>query len=344
MLSIKYLFLILLLLSLPAILSTGCSNSSHSPEVVVYTSVDQHFSEPVLKAFENESGIKVRAVYDVEAAKTTGLVNRLIAEKSNPLADVWWNGEFAQTILLKEKGVLMPYDSKSTSDIPIHFRDPENYWAGIAGRARVIIINTELVGVEDYPGGMKDLLNTKWPANKVAIPLPLFGTTATHAAALYAVLGPPEVKDFFQQVKDRGVRIEAGNSTVRDLVANGDLMWGFTDTDDAAGAIERGAPVAVIFPGQDESGIGTLLVPTTVGLISGAPHPGAGKMLIDFLLSGRVGDMLIKAGWCHVPVLDTDAKPKYINAENVKLMDVDLTEVYAHIEQVKEELGEIFIR
>ena len=125
MFNLKYQFLIFLLLILPPLLSTGCGNSSHFPEVVVYTSVDQHFSEPILKAFENESGIKVRAVYDVEAAKTTGLVNRLIAEKSNPLADVWWNGEFAQTILLKEKGVLTQYDSKSTSDIPAQFRDPE---------------------------------------------------------------------------------------------------------------------------------------------------------------------------------------------------------------------------
>jgi hypothetical protein len=33
------------------------------------------------KEFEVKSGIKVLAVYDVEAAKVTGLVNRLIAEK-----------------------------------------------------------------------------------------------------------------------------------------------------------------------------------------------------------------------------------------------------------------------
>jgi len=50
-------------------------------DVVVYTSVDQIFSEPILKTYEKKTGIKVKAVYDVEAAKTTGIVNRLIAEK-----------------------------------------------------------------------------------------------------------------------------------------------------------------------------------------------------------------------------------------------------------------------
>ena len=38
----------------------ACQRSS--PEVVVYTSEDQVFSEPVLKEFGKLSGIKVRAV------------------------------------------------------------------------------------------------------------------------------------------------------------------------------------------------------------------------------------------------------------------------------------------
>ena len=35
----------------------------------------------------------VRAVYDSEAVKTVGLVNRLIAEKANPQCDLFWNNE-----------------------------------------------------------------------------------------------------------------------------------------------------------------------------------------------------------------------------------------------------------
>ena len=60
-------------------------------EVVIYTSVDQVFSEPILNGFEKAKGIKVKAVYDVEASKTAGLVNRLIAEKDRPKCDVFWN-------------------------------------------------------------------------------------------------------------------------------------------------------------------------------------------------------------------------------------------------------------
>ena len=72
-------------------------NPNKAEQVVVYTSLDQIFSEPVLREFEKETGIKVRAVYDVEATKTTGLVNRLIAEKNNPQADVFWNSEVGRS-------------------------------------------------------------------------------------------------------------------------------------------------------------------------------------------------------------------------------------------------------
>jgi iron(III) transport system substrate-binding protein len=66
-------------------------------QVVVYTSLDKVFSVPILKAFEKETGIKVLDVYDSEATKTTGLVNRLIAEKNNPRADVFWNSKLEIT-------------------------------------------------------------------------------------------------------------------------------------------------------------------------------------------------------------------------------------------------------
>ena len=81
----------------------GACQSRSPQEVVIYTSLDQLFSEPVLKDFEKNSSIKVKALYDTEVSKTVGLVNRLIAERDNPQADVFWNSEIVRTILLKRE-------------------------------------------------------------------------------------------------------------------------------------------------------------------------------------------------------------------------------------------------
>ena len=73
-------------------LLVGCGGKG-SEEVVVYTSVDDVFARPVAEQFEQATGIVVRLVPDTEETKSTGLVNRLIAERERPRADVFWSGD-----------------------------------------------------------------------------------------------------------------------------------------------------------------------------------------------------------------------------------------------------------
>ena len=334
--------LLLAIIFVAMMLLVACISDGEKRTVVVYTSVDQTYSEPILRQFEEKTGIRVLPVFDVEATKTTGLVNRLIAEKGRPRADVFWNGEFAQTLLLKAKRILAPYRSVNADDIPAQYRDPEGYWTGFSGRARILLVNTDLVSPDNYPGSIFDLLDLDWPAEQVGIAYPLFGTTATHAAALYAALGAEKGKAFFEQLRNRGVRVVDGNSTVRDLVASGRLALGLTDTDDACGALKRGSPVTIVFPDQDV--LGTLIIPNTVALIADAPHLEEAKALIDFLLSKEVEGRLVASGWTHVPLRQVGVQPACLERTDVKGMDVSLAEVFSQIERIKKELGEIFIR
>src|SRR5437867_97299 len=86
-------------------------------EVTIYVSTDRVFSEPILKSYEQKTGVKVNAVYDTEETKSTGLANRLLAEKENPQADVFWSNEPVRTLVLKKHGVLTPYKSSSAIGI-----------------------------------------------------------------------------------------------------------------------------------------------------------------------------------------------------------------------------------
>lgn len=328
-------------LVLSALLS-GCGDQSAQREVVVYTSVDQVYAEPILKAYEAKTGVRVKAVFDVEAAKTTGLVTRLEAEKGRPQADVFWNGEFAQTIGLAEKGVLAAYPSPSAATIPAAFKDDKGYWAGMGGRARVFIVNTDLVKAGDYPSSLDDMLDARWPANSIGIANPLFGTTATQAAALYAMRGPAPAREFFKALRARGIRVLDGNSVVRDLVANGQLAFGLTDTDDAAGAIARGAPVKIIAPDQDKGG--TLVIPGSVGLIAGAPHPAEAKAVIDYLLSAEAEDALIRSGGCQTSLRAAGSRAGAPAFAEIKAMPVSLAEVQAMLPRALAELREIFVQ
>jgi iron(III) transport system substrate-binding protein len=338
---------------LPVVLAAACAQGADPQQkVVVYTSVDQVFSEPVLKAFEAETGIKVEPLYDAEAAKTTGLVNRLIAEKDRPLADVWWSGEFAQTIELAKKGILAPYTSPNAAGLPAAFADPAGLWTGFGGRARVFLVNTDRLTPDQYPEALTDLAASAVPADQVGMAHPVFGTAATHAAALYAAWGAERARAFYEDLAEAGVRVLDGNAAVRDLVASGELAWGITDTDDACGAVRRGAPVQIVVPDQAAGGPGTLVVPNTVALVAGAPNPTAAQAFIDYLLKPETEQALKAADWIQVAhraqPAGTAAAPEAEAGcglpEDVRAMDVPLGAVADQIEAAKADMTQVFVR
>lgn len=324
----------------------GCQPQAAHRQVVVYTSVDQVFAEPVLQEYEKSSGIDVLAVYDVEATKTVGLVQRLVAEKSNPRADVFWNNEFSQTLFLKEQGVLATYDSPAAANLPENFRDPDRFWSAFGGRARVILVNTERVKSGDEPDSVFSLLDPRYSPDQVGMANPLFGTTLTHSAALYAALGQDQAGDLFQRIANRGVQILDGNSVVRDRVADGQLAWGLTDTDDACGALVKGAPVKAVFPDQAADQVGTLLIPNTVALVASGPNPENGKALIDYLLSLTVEAALIKSGSIQIPSrpLPPGAEQPCFADLNARGMTIGFDAIFRNLAPAEAELRELFIK
>lgn len=331
----------LLLILLSMTLLGGCGGQQ---SIVVYTAVDQVFSEPMLAKFTEQSGIAVKPVFDVEAAKTTGLVNKLIAEKGKPQADVFWSNEFIQTILLQEQGILEPYVSPSATDIPEAFKEKSGYWTGFGGRARVLIVNTDLVTDDQLPASLLGLTTAGVTASRIGIALPMFGTTATHAAALYAALGRDVGYEWHKGLKTAGVQVVDGNSVVRDLVASGSLDMGLTDTDDAYEAVKKGNPVKVVYLDQEEGGLGTLINPNTVMLIKGAPKADLGKKFIDWLLLPETEAALLKMGWIDLPCREVGITSENLGNIHVKGMTVNLADIHRMLEASKTDMTELFVQ
>jgi len=286
-------------------LATSCGKRSKG-EVVIYTALDQIYSEPILKDFEAKTGIQVKPVYDSEAAKTVGLVSRLIAEKERPRCDVFWNNEIIRTIGLKKQGILEAYTSPVAKDIPDAFKDAEGYWTGFAARARVLAYNTAVVSPADAPKDIWSLADEKWKG-KVGMAYPLFGSTATQAAALFALWGKGRAEAFFQALKANDVRVFDGNMGACRGVASGEVSVALTDSDYANSVRAEGKPVD--FALLDHRGQGALLIPNTVSLVKGAPHAEAAKKLIDYLLSPETEGRLAACPSAQIPLHPGVAAP-----------------------------------
>jgi iron(III) transport system substrate-binding protein len=302
-----------------AVAIVGCGEKG-PPEVVVYTALDREFSEPIFTKFTADTGIAIRSKFDAESTKTVHLAQTIIAERVRPRCDVFWNNEILNTLRLERQGLLRPYQSPAGVDFPASDKSPKGLWYGFAARARVLIVNTNQVSEERLPKSIRDLIDPQW---RCGIAKPLFGTTATHAACLFAAWGDDEAKEYFKALK-RSASIMGGNKQVAQAVGAGNLAIGLTDTDDALIEIENGRPVTIVYPDQGEGQLGTLFIPNTLAIIKDSPNPEAAEKLVDYLLSPDVERELAAGPSAQIPLRPgVPASPRVKTPPEIRAMEVD---------------------
>ena len=331
------------LLYLLACLLSGCGGpEAADAEVVVYTSVDQIHASKVFEQFSARTGIRVAPVFDTEAAKTTGLYGRLLSERKRPRADVFWNGEICRTIQLAQAGLAADLRDLVPDDLPKKWVDPNGRWAAFSLRARIIIYNTKMLDESRAPRSLEELTRAEW-RGKFAMANPLFGTTATHTAALYEVLGEAKAGALMRSLKANGARVVEGNSVVRDLVARGEVPAGLTDTDDFFAGLLDGKPVGCVIPDQD--GLGAFLIPNSVMLVAGGPNPQAARELVMFLLDVQLEKTLAFSRARQIPVRIAAQRPHDLERFNgIRALEVDYNRVAARMREVSRRMEEIFLR
>ena len=292
------------------------------PRVIVYAAQDQVYAEPILRDFEKETGIKVKAVYDSEAVKTVGLANRLLAERSRPQCDVFWGNEEMRTRQLAAQGV---------------FRET-NGWAAFGYRSRRIVINTNKLSLADAPKSLHELTNEIW-RGKVTMAFPQFGTTATHFHALRQLWGEEHWLVWCRALAANKPLVVDGNSVVVKQVARGEAWIGLTDSDDIMAGQREGLPIVAQLDIQarhiSELEMETLFIPNTIAVIRNAPHPANAQKLFDYLQRREVADKLVQANALDRATLITSEswrlKPKW----DALLRDLETT---------TKQLNEIFLR
>jgi iron(III) transport system substrate-binding protein len=270
-------------------------------DLVIYCSHDAIYSSEIIAAFEQATGLRALARFDSEATKSLGLVELIRAEGADgsgrSRADVFWNNELLGTLDLQSADLLDPYIGPSHQRIPDAHKDPDGHWAGFGSRARVIIVNTDILPDPDLASLEAQI--AQGDLSRFAIAKPIYGTTLTHYTILWHHLGAEAAQAWHQSILDRGARIVLGNATTKDLVAAGVCDFAFTDTDDFALAQIAGAPVTAL-PARVAGR--PIAIPNTVALLKGAPNPKAARAFIDFLLSEEVELALARSPARQVPL------------------------------------------
>lgn len=241
--------------------------------------------EPVLEAFAEEYGVTA----NYTRISTEGFAATLLTEfqAGRQVASVL-QAPLPLLEILKDFGLLQPYESPVAAGYPDWSRDPDGMIQQFGIEYVALIYNTELVAPEDVPTSYMDLTDPKW-AGRIVMANP-----ASHATTIQWLVGLLEHDVFGSE--------DAWWEFVNGLAANRPMLvasFGPTPGPIASGEVHIGismpkyivtqAPAPLDWARVEEPMFGT---PRGIALAAGAPSPNAGKLFIDYWLGTEASSIL----------------------------------------------------
>jgi ABC-type Fe3+ transport system substrate-binding protein len=181
---------------------------------------------------------------------------------------------------LVQAGLVEPYVPSAADKYPPELKDPAGLWNALVLYFLTPAVNTNLVPKPEQPRAPQDLLDPRWKGRIAWSTAPSSGS-AVYVGAVLATMGEQNGMDFLRALSKQSiVNVDATNRAILDQVILGEYAISLNAFNHhALLSARKGAPVAWLGL-EPISG-----VMHSIGLTRNAPHPNAGRLLIDFLTS-----------------------------------------------------------
>ena len=258
--------------------------ASADGEVNIYSYRQAYLLEPLLNAFEKETGIKSNVVFAKQ-----GLAERLEREGRNSPADVVMTVDISRLNELVERDLVQGVDNDVLNkNIPASLRHPEGKWIGLTTRARLIYTSKERVE-EGEITTYEQLADDKWD-NRICTRSGKHPYNIALISSMIAHHGEAETETWLEGVKDNLARkpqggdrdqIKAISEGVCDISIGNSYYYGNMLRDEN----QRPAAEAVrlVFPNAE--GRGTHINISGISLTKSAPNRDNAIKLMEFLSS-----------------------------------------------------------
>ena len=255
--------------------------SNHAETLTIYSGRSKSLVEPIIKQFQETTGIQVKANY----GGTTQLAAALLTEGDKSPAALFWAQDAGALGAVSKKEMFEKLPETILTKVPSSFRDAEGLWVATSGRARVLAYSPERVKMEELPESIFDLTQPMWKGRVGWAP-----TNASFQAfvtSLRVQVGEEKTKDWLLGMKANGVKKYAKNTPIIEALAAGEIDAGLpnhyyllrfkkTDAD---------YPVAQTF--FKASDPGNLVNIAGVGVLKSAKNKEAALKFVEFLLSTK---------------------------------------------------------
>lgn len=255
-------------------------------ELHVYSIIHEEETAALTELFTKKTGIPVSFL----RATTGELVNRVIAEKDDPQADVLLGGASSYHIQADEAGALEKYVSPLAEKVPPYALSSDGTWTGFCVLTLGIGINQKrfaekFPGVE-YPASWEDLLN---PAFKGEIVLT--NPVASSTAYLFVQdqlqrLGWEKGWEYLLNLAPLVGQFPDSGSAPAKLIGTGEYALGVSYIHALAKYASEGFDIKSVAPAQSVGDV------DCISIMKNAKNPDAAKKFVDFMLSPEAQSLM----------------------------------------------------
>jgi len=307
--------MIAILLGMGLLLS--CTRSEGTRLLRLYTCFDPNEAEIYLRAFEAETGIRVKWV----RMSSGEVLARIKAEAKNPQMGLWLGGTAADYVAAKQGNLLEPYVPRMGFTLAAEQRDPEGYWTGFYSGVIGFASNTRFLAEHGLnpPASWQDLLKPQFQG-QIGVAYPYTSSTAyTLVTSLVTLMGEDQAFDYLTKLDRQVLHYNKSGSACVTQVGLGELGVGIAYAHDilTKGAA-KGYPVALSFP-KEGSGceIGAMAI------IRGGPDQAQARRFMDWMMTEPAQKLM--QNWHRMP-LDPKARAAAgeAGAKPARLIAVDI--------------------
>jgi len=301
--------------ALPLVSAALAVSAQSKTELLVYTALEADQIQAYKKSFEAQNPtIELKIVRD-----STGIITaKLLAEKSNPQADVVWGLAATSLMLLDKEGMLAPYAPKGLEKVKASMRDPRATpsWVGMDVWSSAICFNTAEAGKKNLPkpASWQDLTNPAYKG-QVTMPHPASsGTGYLMVSAWLQLMGEQKGWAYMDALHQNiGVYTHSGSKPCRQAGA-GEYAVGLSFEYRANKTKKDGAPIDIVLP---KEGLGWDMEAT--GIMKSTKKMAAARALADWSVS-QEANQLYAQNFAVVAIPGIQQKLEFIQGDIEKML------------------------
>lgn len=311
------------------LLLTGCTAgkrasavSAYAPpedqRLVIYTSHKEEVYQPIIKEFEERTGIWVELV----AGGTNELLDRLTQEADNPKADVMFGGGVDS---LEAYGdCFAPYFCADWQQLNPAMRSESGLWTPFSALPVVLIYNATLVS-PDRLTAWRDLFSPAWQGRIAFCDPSISGSSFTGLVTLLYAVGGNQDETLMEFAVSLDGRQLTSSGDVLTSVASGTDLVGITLEETALKRVAAGDDIALVYPSD-----GTSCVPDGCAIVKNARHQENAQRFLDFI-SGEDVQRRLEPEFSRRPVRTLSQEEELLRPlSDIPLLDYDISWASEH--------------